>query len=347
MTKRFKAKKHKKIKLRYLFLIVLIYLIIQLLNYLSTNVKLATSNEEFIKYMMNDSNHYMLYKINSKNIIHKMTKALSNIDINDPISILKKSFNYDENTSLEEKKQEKTTFLVYNENFETVDDVEEKKESNYIENSSETNVSNPRVYIYNSHQAEEYSSKDLKDYNITPNVLMASFFLQDKLNKLNIPTIVEEANIIDFMNLNNMKHKDSYKASRYFLEATLKEHNNLDLIIDLHRDSLNHASTTTTINDKNYAKVLFVVGLEHNNYQKNLDLASRLNDMIKSKYPSLTKGVLTKQGAGVNGIYNQDLGNNIVLIECGGYENTIDEVMNTTEILSEIIKEYLGEKNES
>ena len=69
--------------------------------------------------------------------------------------------------------------------------------------------------------------------------------------------------------------------------------------------------------------------------------------MIKAKYPTLTKGVLTKEGTGVNGIYNQDLGGNIVLIECGGYESTIDEVMNTTEILSEIINEYLGERNES
>lgn len=341
MTKRFKAKNHKKYKLRYLFFIVIIYLIIQLLNYLSNNVKLATSNEEFIKYMLNDSNHYMLYKVNSKNIIYKITKVLSNMDINEPVSILKKSFNFNENNLVLEKKQEKTTFLVYNES------VKDEKESNDTNKINEDNNLSPRVYIYNSHQAEEYSSKDLKDYNITPNVLMVSYFLQDKLNKLNIPTIVEEANIIDFMNLNNMKHKDSYKASRYFLESALKEYSNLDLIIDLHRDSLNHESTTTTINDKNYAKVLFVVGLEHNNYQANLDLASRLNDMIKDKYPTLTKGVLTKKGAGVNGIYNQDLGSNIILIECGGYESTIDEVMNTTEILSEIINEYLGEKNEN
>lgn len=345
MRKRFKAKKHRKFKIRYLVFILITYFIIQLLNYLSTNIKLASSNEEFIKYMLNDSNHLMLYEINSKNIIYKTTKVLSNIDINKPVTILEKAFYYSDSKDTKKEKNEKTTFLVYNKDAE---ELEQKPDttSEYIENPNENGIDNPRVYIYNSHQAETYSSANLEDYNITPNVLMASYFLQDKLNKLNIPTIVEESNIIDFMNVNGMLHKDSYKASRYFLEATLKEHNNLDLIIDLHRDSVNHASTTTTINNKNYARVLFVVGLEHANYQANLDLANKLNDMIKEKYPTLTKGVLTKQGNNVNGIYNQDLSSKIVLIECGGYENTIDEIMNTTEILSEIIKEYLGDKNE-
>ena len=97
-----------------------------------------------------------------------------------------------------------------------------------------------------------------------------------------------------------------------------------------------------TINDKKYAKVLFVVGLDYENYQPNLDLANSLNNLINSKYPGLSRGVLKKSGKNVNGIYNQDLKNNIVLIECGGYQNNIDEVMNTMIALSDIIKIYLG-----
>ena len=55
---------------------------------------------------------------------------------------------------------------------------------------------------------------------------------------------------------------------------------------------------------------------------------------------------MQKEGAGVNGIYNQDVSSNMLLIECGGYENTIDEVANTTDILAAIITEYLGEAHE-
>ena len=65
--------------------------------------------------------------------------------------------------------------------------------------------------------------------------------------------------------------------------------------------------------------------------------------MIKEKYPSLTRGVLTKGGKGVNGIYNQDLNPNMILLEIGSQNNTIDEVLNTIELLAPIIAEYVNE----
>ena len=144
------------------------------------------------------------------------------------------------------------------------------------------------------------------------------------------------------MNLNGWNYNQSYQASRFYVTDALNKYPSLDLIIDLHRDAIPATSSTVTIDDKNYAKVLFVVGKEHDNYESNLDLATKLNDLIKEKYPSLTRGITIKSGSNVNGIYNQDLSGKIVLIELGGYENNIEEVMNTMEILSLIIKEYLG-----
>jgi len=55
---------------------------------------------------------------------------------------------------------------------------------------------------------------------------------------------------------------------------------------------------------------------------------------------------MKKQGYGVNGIYNQDLKSNVILIEIGGHENNIDEVNNTLDLVSLAIKEYLNEKEE-
>ena len=46
----------------------------------------------------------------------------------------------------------------------------------------------------------------------------------------------------------------------------------------------------------------------------------------------------------LNGIYNQDISNNAMLIEVGGYENTIDEVYNTMEILAIILKDIINER---
>ena len=65
---------------------------------------------------------------------------------------------------------------------------------------------------------------------------------------------------------------------------------------------------------------------------------------IKNKYPTLTRGVLEKEGKNVNGIYNQDLGSNIMLIEVGGNYNNIEEVMNTIDLIVPIIGDYINEK---
>ena len=69
---------------------------------------------------------------------------------------------------------------------------------------------------------------------------------------------------------------------------------------------------------------------------------STLARMIKEKYPTLTRGVITKSGKNVDGIYNQDISPKMILLELGGHESTIEEVMNTTNIVSDIIKELLG-----
>ena len=52
---------------------------------------------------------------------------------------------------------------------------------------------------------------------------------------------------------------------------------------------------------------------------------------------------IQKEGPGVNGIYNQDLSENIILLEVGANENTIEEVTNTLDIISQVIKEKINE----
>ena len=155
---------------------------------------------------------------------------------------------------------------------------------------------------------------------------------------------MEESNITEFIRINNWNYNYSYLASRYYIEDAIKKNPSLKFFIDIHRDALNKNASTVTINNKKYAKILFVVGLEHNNYQTNLDLANSLNTKFNEKYPNLSRGVLTKKGENVDGIYNQDLNPNMILLEIGGQENTIDEVLNSVEAISLILKEHLNEK---
>lgn len=317
--KQFKSKKtRRKISIyKIVIFIVLILFFYYMFTKIFFNFKLANTNQQFLEYMLMDTNYHMLYE-KSNHPIKSLVEKITNID---SIDILKTSFGYEYNEEDEEQQIGIETEYVYDPN--------------------PTTIENPKVYIYNTHQLESYDDKNFSDFNIAPNILMASYMFKEKLNKLNIPTVIETSNITEFLNLNGWNYNQSYQASRFYVKDTLNKYPNLELVIDLHRDAIPAASSTVTIDGKNYAKVLFVVGKEHDNYGCNLNLATKLNDLIKNKYPSLTRGITIKSGNNVNGIYNQDLSEKIILIELGGYENNIEEVMNTMEILSLIIKEYL------
>ena len=51
---------------------------------------------------------------------------------------------------------------------------------------------------------------------------------------------------------------------------------------------------------------------------------------------------MKKTGATVNGLYNQDLNSNMILLELGANENTIDEIQNTVESITPILSKYIN-----
>lgn len=187
------------------------------------------------------------------------------------------------------------------------------------------------IYLYNTHDKEKYSDNT--------SVLETSEMLSNNLRKLGINSIVENDRVSNYndMGLGN------YEISRKFIE-NIKSKENILYYVDIHRDSVNN--TTIEINKKKYAKIMFVLGLENPNYKENKIIMERMNDYLNKNYPGISKGIYEKQGKGVDGVYNQDLDKNIVLIEVGGVENTQEEVNNSTEILSLMFYHILGDRNE-
>lgn len=203
---------------------------------------------------------------------------------------------------------------------------------------------NPDIYLYNTHQTEGYNYNKINEYNIVPTVLLASYMLREKLGNNNLNAYVETGNISEILRSNNWQYKYSYEASRLLLNDYLSKYGDTKLFIDIHRDSANYDKTTIDIDNKKYARLLFVVGKKHDNYLENYNLANELNELVKKVNPSLSRGISLKDGSGVNGIYNQDLNSNIILIEIGGQYNTITEVDNTLDILAKVLYEYLNGK---
>lgn len=310
MRKKFKTKKSNKFKI-----LVIIFLI-----YLSFKITYSILFERIITKYIN-STTLINYFVNTD--INNIKNDIFTFNLKEPINLLNYNFN--------------NLISIFEETETTMTEI--------IEDPNEYEVKEPIIYIYNSHQLENYNMDYLEVYNIKPNVMMASYILKEKLNDLNLKTIVETNSVKEILNKNNWKYSYSYKASRILMENAKKEHPTLKYFIDIHRDSGKKEKTTITINDINYAKILFVVGKEHPNYEKNLDFTTKINNKIKKFNQGLTRGIYLKEGIGVNGIYNQDFSPNTILIEIGGEENTIEEVNNTITILTKILYECIGEEN--
>lgn len=202
-------------------------------------------------------------------------------------------------------------------------------DTNLVYNSN----NKPIIYIYNTHQSEEYSNYSVYEL---------SEYLSEEFEKNLIPNYFQRQSIKTYLNNNNYSYSKSYKASKYYMEIAKKKYSSLNYYIDIHRDSVGKSLATTTYNNKTYAKILFVIGLENKNYKDNLKNAEKLNSIIKNKIPNISRGIIKKQGKGVNGVYNQDFSPNVFLIEVGTKDSTKEEVINTINILKESLLEYIG-----
>lgn len=315
-----------KKKLKFIFLLLLVYLTIAYTFYNSFKNNNISYNKEFISFLLDNGSPTNISDYKIPKILNKTITYLLKVDLSNPSTILNNSvlgYSYDEPTNLDLDKL--------------------KQISSYIEDPYKVDITNPLIYLYNSHQLENYNNDSLLAYGITPNVLMASYLLKEKLNSSGLATIVEDTNMAEFLSLNNWDYSSSYKASRIFLLDKQNTHPTIKYYFDIHRDSVNKKLTTVNINNKSYARILFVVGLEHSNYQENLNNANKLNSIIDKKYPGLSRGIYKKEGPGVNGIYNQDISSKVFLIELGGIDNNIEEVLNTINALTDTITTYINQ----
>lgn len=282
------------------------------------------SNSEFVRLLLAEGNpNFTVQKKEKKNFLDSVL-SLFQIDLKNPFQMIKNNYSYQD----------------YSDN--SSDELEQPTGSEYVEDPyPEKEVTEPIVYLYNTHQLEEYKQENQESYNVTPNVMMLSYIIREKLNDKGIPTIVEENDVSAFLQTNNWNYASSYKVTKLLMEDAKTKNPTLKYFIDLHRDSVSRNISTATINGKSYAKILFIIGLENPNYQENLTVTTTINNMLEEKYPGITRGIYKKEGKGVNGVYNQDFDKNTILFEVGGPENTIEEVLNTADAISTVLAEYI------
>ena len=108
-------------------------------------------------------------------------------------------------------------------------------------------------------------------------------------------------------------------------------------MIDFHRDSISKELSTITHENKNYAKIMFVVGKSSGKFDAVNQLSQSLSDIANGMVPKISRGVYVKSSH-----YNQGTTDNMVLIEVGAQSNTKEEVQATVDVIARTIGEYLG-----
>ncbi|MEI7027409.1 stage II sporulation protein P [Paenibacillus sp. y28] len=202
----------------------------------------------------------------------------------------------------------------------------------------------PAIFIYHSHNRESFLP-ELKDQGITSpdlafdpkiNVTQVGKRLSDKLNELGIGTLHSDA---DYPTLEKgFNYAKSYAYSYKTVKEAFAQHPDLQMVFDLHRDSLGRKQTTVHIDGKDYAQVYFVVGKRNPNWEKNSEFASQLHKRLEETHPGISKGIYGKASNG-NAEYNQSMSPNSILIEVGGPYSTMEEMNRTADVLAEVIAE--------
>lgn len=196
------------------------------------------------------------------------------------------------------------------------------------DNSDFVATKDKKIHIYNTHQSEEYDGYD---------VVLGAGYLKECLNAMGYQCDVEANDFENYKAVHNIAYNKSYTVSKMYLEESLKLTGGYDLVIDFHRDSISKELSTITHENKNYAKIMFVVGKSSGKFDAVNQLSQSLSDIANGMVPKISRGVYVKSSH-----YNQGTTDNMVLIEVGAQSNTKEEVQATVDVIARTIGEYLG-----
>ena len=169
-----------------------------------------------------------------------------------------------------------------------------------------TTSDKPQILIYHTHGGETYSNSPEGNYHSEdkPNsTLEIGAMLTQELASRG-RSIVHNTTYHDLPDFNS-----AYTRSLKTIQNMQAKYGSIDIVIDLHRDGRDfnkiskeefHKQTTTTIDGKDVAKFLFVVGEKSQNSKRISELAEDITKFAETKYPGITKPVVRKDYARFN-----------------------------------------------
>lgn len=202
------------------------------------------------------------------------------------------------------------------------------------------------ILIYNTHNRESFLphlegvEAPNSAFHSEVNISLVSQQLKKSLATHGIGSLVDQTDFSQILHDQGWEYWRSYQASRQVVEEVISQQDQVTYIFDLHRDSRRKKDTTITIDEEDYAQLFFVIGADFENNDLNAKFATDLHEKLDQAYPGISRGVAEMGGSGRNGVYNQDLSSNAILIEFGGVDNTLDELYRTADAFAEVFADY-------
>lgn len=203
----------------------------------------------------------------------------------------------------------------------------------------------PKVLIYHTHSQEMFADSTSGDP--ADSIVGVGEYLTQLLNARGIETI-HDTGVYDIIN-GKLDRSNAYEYAGEAVSRILEENPSIEVLIDLHRDGVAEGTRLVTeINGKPTAKIMFFNGLSRsrtngdisylaNPYiQDNLAFSLQMQIAAEEKYPGFTRHIYLRAYR-----YNMHLMPKSLLVEAGAQTNTVEEMMNAMEVLSEMLYDVL------
>lgn len=194
-----------------------------------------------------------------------------------------------------------------------------------------------QVLLYHTHNAETYlpTAGVSKVTGENGGVAQAAQLFQKALQQKYGIRTVHSTELHDYPNWNR-----AYQNSLATAQQLIKANPDVKAVFDVHRDAgfSSKQPTTTTINGKSAARIMLVIGANHDNWKANLAFARQLEAKCNELYPGLLRdNIHIKE----TGRYNQQVHPRAVLLEIGSDLNTQEEADYAMECFAQVVYEVL------
>jgi stage II sporulation protein P len=203
----------------------------------------------------------------------------------------------------------------------------------------------PAVLIVHSHGSEAFTKMPGQDYielantrtqNTDYNMIAVGELLAHRLEAAGI-RVIHDRTMHD-----DPSYNAAYTNSRAAVESYLAQYPEIQLVLDLHRDSAQNPdgskyATGVTVDGQKIAQLMLVMGSDaggypHPRWEENLAVALKMLAVLEEKAPGITRTTTLRASR-----YNQDLHPGMLLVEVGSSGNTLDQAKAAVEILADAI----------